>query len=450
MKKLLIGLLLITPMACAMQRVKERVKDSSLSQEATKELRRLMQKYKEVSDTHLLVTGGEELIALESSIARKVEKLIAEGADVNAACSTYDEKCSPLHLAVKEGFPEVCKILKGSGANLGAKDKRGYTPISLANSLYHASLDAERYGSGYRYAAPSNKYKEILAILNTNSNESNELLEEVGKREPDIKQVLGLIEQGVDVNARNARGSTCLHVAAGANKTPEMVENLVGLGAEVDARDERGFTPLHKAASSGREETCKVLIGCGAEVNAKNNSGFTPFFLAKKLKHCKACEVLYDNGADISLTDEEGRTLFCLAAENGLANFCAKLLEIVKTIDLSAKYESGRTLLHSAAWSGYASLCKLLIGKGADVNAEDNKGKTPLFYTKYPAVASIDDTVKAKVAEVLIDGGAMVNATDNKGKTPLYCMKRGYNCNDNYIKLTVKLLEEHGAQSINN
>ncbi len=46
--------------------------------------------------------------------------------------------------------------------------------------------------------------------------------------------------------------------------------------------------------------------------------------------------------------------------------------------DVNAKDERGRTPLHAAALNGYADTVETLIAAGADVNAKDERGQTPL------------------------------------------------------------------------
>jgi len=46
--------------------------------------------------------------------------------------------------------------------------------------------------------------------------------------------------------------------------------------------------------------------------------------------------------------------------------------------DIDARDKEGRTPLHLTAWSGQAEAAKLLLARGADVNARDRQGRTPL------------------------------------------------------------------------
>ena len=72
----------------------------------------------------------------------------------------------------------------------------------------------------------------------------------------------------------------------------------------------------------------------------------------------------------------------------------------------------GDGTLNTAAWNNNAAEAKRLIANGADVNAKNEDGWTPLH------LAAIQNA--AEVAKVLIANGAEVNANDNRGNTPLY------------------------------
>ena len=79
--------------------------------------------------------------------------------------------------------------------------------------------------------------------------------------------------------------------------------------------------------------------------------------------------------------------------------------------DVNAKNRDGVTPLHVAAAKGHKEVAELLIAEGANVNAKDMAGWTPLFGA---AVLG-----KNKIVELLIANGANVNAKNDDGKTPL-------------------------------
>lgn len=83
-------------------------------------------------------------------------------------------------------------------------------------------------------------------------------------------------------------------------------------------------------------------------------------------------------------------------------------LEALFKVDITAKDKQGNTPLHRVSFPEEA---ELLIAKGADVNARNNKGETPLFL---PLLRNQEGIV-----QLLIAKGADVNARNNEGETPL-------------------------------
>ena len=73
------------------------------------------------------------------------------------------------------------------------------------------------------------------------------------------------IEQGADVDVRDAeRGRTPLMLAAERGDL-EMMTVLMPAGADVDARSEEGWTALIHAVSQGEIDAVELLLGADAE-----------------------------------------------------------------------------------------------------------------------------------------------------------------------------------------
>ncbi|UXN07941.1 ankyrin repeat domain-containing protein [Bartonella sp. HY761] len=84
---------------------------------------------------------------------------------------------------------------------------------------------------------------------------------------------LWLIEQGININARDRYGRTVLH-----HRSQRWHENLVILlenNADVNALTNDGNTPLHEAVALGNLEAAKILVEFGADINLRNSKNYT-------------------------------------------------------------------------------------------------------------------------------------------------------------------------------
>ena len=185
----------------------------------------------------------------------------------------------------------------------------------------------------------------------------------VAARKGNINAVKQHLAAGALVNAKNESGWTPLHQAAWGGHT-EVAELLIANGADVNTMtDGYRWTPLHEAARSGRKVIAKLLINKGADVNAMNKYVKTPLDIAIRYKNPKTADLLRTHGGKSGAVDS-----IHVAAE--LGNIEAVKQHLAAGADVNAKDKYGFTPLYQTARFGHKEVAELLIGKGADVNAK--------------------------------------------------------------------------------
>jgi cytohesin len=118
------------------------------------------------------------------------------------------------------------------------------------------------------------------------------------------------------------------------------------------------------------------------------------------------------------------------AGKNGGPELVELLLNHGADITKTGGYRK-QTALHKAVWHYNTEIARLLLAKGADVNAKDKEDRTPLH------LVPTDEGIE--IAELLIANRADVNAEDEDKETPLYTAV----CYENYA--LAKLLIDNGA-----
>jgi ankyrin repeat protein len=189
-----------------------------------------------------------------------------------------------------------------------------------------------------------------------------------------------------------------LHIAAQISSRVN-VAHLLDAGAAVDARDDKGRTALHLAAADDnrRHDVSSLLIERGASLTAKDHEGLIPgerndgtiagiaallwLEQIKKLGQKQDTVVLrqlFEAAPEVlTLRDTHGQTLLHRACLEHKPTERLKLL-IDAGADIDARNEIGQTPLHLAARAHNHDALRVLLSEGADLGALDNTGTTAL------------------------------------------------------------------------
>ncbi|RYP64313.1 hypothetical protein DL771_008815 [Monosporascus sp. 5C6A] len=243
-----------------------------------------------------------------------------------------------------------------------------------------------------------------------------------------------LIENGVDIDAKDSHGRTPLSYASERGHKA-VVRLLLNKGADTMPADKSGRTSLSWASLNGHDAVVQLLLESGqVKVNAKGvmDDG-TPLYLAADQGHEAVVRLLLDSGkVDANAQDPvHGQTPLSRAA----TRYHVAVVELLLTkgkVDADAKDSHGRTPLSYAAANGYEvfrskhtyelepfsrayklhkAVIQQLLEKGANLESQDRSGRTPLSWA---AEEGCKD-----VLGILFENGAELESRDNSGRTPL-------------------------------
>lgn len=165
---------------------------------------------------------------------------------------------------------------------------------------------------------------------------------------------------------------------------------------------------LLEACRYGRSDEARVLLERGASPVYKDKYGVTPLFLAVRKDDVSMVKQLLESGAN---PNEWGNGYDPLCEAAGKQTQIWQML-IAAGANVNAANSAGWTPLKSAIVARNVEFAGALISKGAAVNARDPGNISPL----YMAVGS------GPLTRLLVDAGANVKAgADKGGCTPLHC-----------------------------
>ena len=347
---------------------------------------------------------------------RNIDFLLKNKADVNAVNSDGE---TALYYLCRDKTPDLNLIKRfiKLGAPINISSNYNFTPLTYALDNKNIELAKLLIENG--------------AYVNLRDNNENIPLNyacDIG----DLSLVKYMISKGADVNVAGRNNYTPLHYAADCDTKDsfEIVKLLVEKGAKVNVSTESGFTPLIFAGwdSENSFEIIKYLVSKNADINAKTKDGYNVGMSSARQLNLECYKFLENNGFNFNATDDNNKNVLLNFIELVTCNdreellFYAPIMEKEKEIaeiitflskkcGVNSRNYYNETSLHIACKSifDYTKIIEPLIKCGADVNAKDNYGWTPIFKCGN----------SPEMVQMLIDAGTDLSVKDIKGKTYL-------------------------------
>jgi ankyrin repeat protein len=318
-------------------------------------------------------------------------------------------KSNPLLHAINSGDPALVTLILQKGAD---PDMKNGSPLAaaarsgqadLVNILLDGCADPNlNHGAAILQAVAHNETKITRLLLDAGAPTKvgapppiSLLLVPVSQGHLDTVRLL--LNRGLDPNTQLQSGKPLFWVAV-ANRHPEVADLLIEHGADLTFQSPDNQTLLHLAASSGDHQTLRhALEKDAAHIHTMDSLGVTPLHHAAQQGHLKALNLLLEHGAHPNArTATKGATALHLAAENNRLEIARALLESpqAESLNIDAPTGMGYTPLHSAARAGRSELVELLLEHGADPNARDPAGTTPIFVAATVNAARLIDQAK--------------------------------------------------------
>lgn len=357
-------------------------------------------------------------VVAQAGLAAYTKHLLAKGEDPDRP--DFRSGTAVAYAAI-EGHAEVVAVLLSYQASLITPDSSGLAPIHHAARGNHVEVLRRLLAAGVD-PMPEKSQRESeneefrwqectyggtpiqYACELGNSEAVIELLEHM---QPPLREL---------VHPHWASGGGQAKVLSVLFKYPEILANI-------NRKDGDGETALFLAACSRDSATVQTLLEYGADVRGKSNARPRPNLKPSSSRSAS-------KNSDWSPIHGWAK---CRTQKHHLRSD-ASLDEVEKVLSLLVEYGcdiderngAGETALFAwtdQGWSGQrdpnskARFVSILLKYGANPCATDYKGNTPLH--KIPA-RSIDE----KVVELLLEAGADINASNSDGSTPLIALAK--------------------------
>jgi ankyrin repeat protein len=368
-------------------------------------------------------------LACENGSAPVVQRLLKAGVSANTTGPLGE---TALHLCARTGQPEAVRALLAGGALVDPIENwRGQTPLMWAAAEGHGDAMKVLIEAG----ADVNARSSIVVWERQRTEEPRDKWLPPGgltpllfaARDGKVSSVKVLLDHGADINIVDPDRHTPLILALSSGHF-DVAGLLIERGADVNMEDKVGQTALyaavdaHTAPASNRPapretddtltslDVIRMLVAKGARVDAALRAqvpyrtkldrggdgvlgtGTTPLIRAGKAADVPVITLLLENGANAKAATRNGVTAVMMASNvnareedmTGRNKTEKDIIEAIKLLTAAggsvngAETTQGRTALHGAAMWGLTEVVRFLHASGADLNAMDRRGLSPL------------------------------------------------------------------------
>lgn len=274
----------------------------------------------------------------------------------------------PIHYAAKNGNPDILTILLRHGSVVNSFDSLGITPLLEAckNNNVEATEVLLSAGASVNSYRSDDRKETTLYIV-------------AGLGYADVIRVLLKYAADPAIGTSPDSGGLCpLHEAV-IKKHADATRVLSEHRKSVLLKDKKGRCALHFAADSGNLEIVEILVASGASVSSKDYDGWTPLIYAIFAGRLAAIDLLITLGSDINTNIGcDDYTALHFVSMTVYDEIALRLLQAGAFVDARTRGRRDTSLLTAISAKGTKDIIKHLLFYGADPNARDFNGNTPL------------------------------------------------------------------------
>ena len=312
--------------------------------------------------------------------------LIAAGGDVEARSGG---RLTPLLFAVRGGHIGAVEALLSAGADIHGAARDGTTPLALAvvNAHYELAGRLLELGADPNRPDPRGSVLHALAWIRRPGSGRPPL--QTGTLDS-LDLARALLEAGAEPNVRIDWREIPFEVDLGIVRPPP------GISVGRNFLSFVGATPFYLAAKHADVDLMRLLVRHGADPLTPTGQRITPLMAAAGVgfwdgespgplngtpeeTRLAAVRLAIELGNDIHAATDFGDTPLVGEGRDLLLRHPLNLLELDAQRDRGDMRWGGSTALHGAAMMGSNLIVRYLLEQGADIDARNTIGWTPLM-----------------------------------------------------------------------